>query len=190
MSADLLLEVEKQKLDYQLRVTEPPFSYINKRHLAESFAIALAIEVPHRVLIKWHELVRDHDELDYVELLNFWIPGRWFKVSREAGLRIEGRLRREAGEVVRKYTGRKTGGGKRTQANIKSYTLCIRERELVVPKEIEENLSCAEEEIKKWKLKYQDLEKEKESLAKEMIEILKRRENELEGRGNSVESQN
>ena len=51
--------------------------------------------------MKWHELVGMKDErgneLNYIDLLNFWIPGRWFKLSKENGSRIQGRLRREAG---------------------------------------------------------------------------------------------
>lgn len=87
-------------------------------------------------------------------------------MSREAGFQIEKRLRREAGEVAQKYTGKNVGGRKHKEAKTKSYTFCIQERELVVPQEIEENLSRAEKEIKEWKLKYEDLEKEKECLAK------------------------
>ena len=139
--SDSLLEVTKTKLEYKLRVTKPPLSYVNQKHIAESFAI------PYPVLIKWHELVGDLG-LDYVYLLNYWIPGQWFKVSREADVRIEGRLSREAGEVVRKYTGKKVGGRKRKEAQSKSYTLCIRERELVIPNEIEEKLCLADEEIR------------------------------------------
>lgn len=42
--SDLLLEADKQKLNYQLRVTEPLLSYINQRYINESFAVAVAIE--------------------------------------------------------------------------------------------------------------------------------------------------
>lgn len=49
----------------------------------------------------------------------------------------------------------------------------------MVPNEIEDKLSAAEQELKEWKLRYKDLEKEKESLAREMMEALRRKENEM-----------
>lgn len=77
--SDLLVEITKRKFEYKLKVTEPLLSYINQKHIAESFAIAVAIAIPYPVLIKWHELVLD-SELDYVYHLNYWIPGQWFKI--------------------------------------------------------------------------------------------------------------
>lgn len=180
--SDVLLDFEKKSLEFQLKVTESPLSYIKQQCVQES-RIALAIYIPYPILMKWHELVGIKDErgneLNYIDLLNFWIPGRWFKVSKENGSRIHGRLRREAGAVVNKYTGKKVSGSKREEANRKGLTLNIYETELVVPHEIEENLSAAEQEIKEWKLRYKDLEKEKESLARGMMEAIRRKENEM-----------
>ena len=86
----------------------------------------------------------------------------------------------EAGTVVHKYTGRTVSGRKREEASRKGLTLSIYESELVVPDEIEENLTAAEQDIKEWKLRYKNL-KEKESLAREMMEAFRRNENEMGG---------
>ena len=71
-------------------------------------------------------------QLNYIDLLNAWIPGQWFKVSKENGSRIQGTLRREVGAVVNKYTEKKVSGSKKEKANRKGITLSIYESELVV----------------------------------------------------------
>ena len=182
--SDCLLEYEKQNLDFKLSITVPPLSYIHQQHIAEKFTIALATDIPYPVLKLWHGLAGScKDErgnlVDYIDLLNKWIPGQWFKVSRETGFRIQGRLRREAGSVVSKYTGKKVGGRKRQELDRKNFTLSILERELVAIHDIEEDLHDAKEELKDWKMKCQDLEREKECLAKEMKEALERKEIEM-----------
>ena len=95
----LLLNFEKEALGCKLKVTEFPLSYINQHRRLES-EIALSIYMPYPILMKCHELVGMKDErgneFNYIDLLNFWIPGRWFKLSKENGSRIQGRLRREA----------------------------------------------------------------------------------------------
>lgn len=82
--SDVLLDFEKKSLEFQLKVTESPLSYIKQQCVQES-RIALAIYIPYPILMKWHELVGIKDErgneLNYIDLLNFWIPGRWFKMS-------------------------------------------------------------------------------------------------------------
>lgn len=180
--SDSFLEFEKKAIDFKLKVAEPPLSYIMQSDVDE-FAIALTRYIAYPILMKWHELVGMKDDqgntINYIELPNFWIPGQWLKVSKETGLRIHERLRREAGLVVNKYTGKKASGSKRKEAQVKKLTLHIYEKELVVPQETEKNLSAAKQEIEEWKLKYQDLEREKEKLASEMKETLKNRENEM-----------
>ena len=98
--SDVLLNFEKEGLGCKLKVTESPLSYIIQQRSLES-EIALSIYIPYPVLMKWHELVGIKDqrrnELNYIDPLNCWIPGRWFKLSKENGSRIQGRLRREAG---------------------------------------------------------------------------------------------
>ena len=96
--------------------------------------------------MKWHQLVgvKDHkrNELDSIDHLHFWILSWWFKVSKENRSRIHGRFGREAGVVVNRYSG-KVNVSKR-EAKKKGLTLNIYERELMVPHEIEDNLSAVE----------------------------------------------
>lgn len=143
----VLLDFEKKALDFKFQVTDSPLSYIHQQHSRQS-EIALSIYIPYPILKKWHELVGIKDErgneLNYIDLLNFWIPGRWFKISRDNGSRIQGRLRCEAGAVVNKYTGKKVGGRKREEEKRKGLILSVYESELVVPDEIEDKLSAAE----------------------------------------------
>lgn len=133
--SDFLLQSEKKALDFKLKVTESPLSYIKQQHSIE-FEIALSIYIPYPILMKWHELIGIKDkrgnELNYIDLLNAWIPGQWFKVSKENGSRIQGTLRREVGAVVNKYTEKKVSGSKKEKANRKGITLSIYESELVV----------------------------------------------------------
>ena len=180
--SDYLLQSEQKRLDNKLKVPDSSFSYINQSHVNDS-DIAVAVDIPYPVLMKWHGLVGTKDDegntLDYITLLNAWIPGHWFKIDKAHGSRITGRLRREAGAIVKKYKGKKVSGSKREEANEKSLTLHIRESELIKPEEVERTLSMAEEEIKAWKEKCKDLEREKEDMCNEMKKILQERENEM-----------
>ena len=63
-------------------------------------------------------------------------------MSKENRSRIHGRFGREAGVVVKRYSG-KVNGSKR-EAKKKGLTLNIYERALMVPHEIEDNLSAVE----------------------------------------------
>jgi hypothetical protein len=181
--SDILLDFEKNSLEFQLKVTESPLCYVRQQCVAAS-QIALAIYIPYPILLKWHTLVGMKDDkgkkLDYIDLLNFWIPGQWFKVCRKNGLRIHERLRREVSALVKKYTGKKVSGSKRKEAETKGLNLSIFKSELVLPHEIEKNLSAAEQEVAEWKSKYKNLESEKENLAREMIEALRTKVNEME----------
>ena len=82
--------------------------------------------------------------MNYIELLDFWIPGRWCKIIKDNGSRIQGRLRHEAGAVLNKYTGKKVGGRMREEEKKKGLTLSIYESKLVVLNEIKDKLSAAE----------------------------------------------
>ena len=44
---------------------------------------------------------------------------------------------------------------------------------------MEENLSAAEQEVKGWKLRYKGLERKKEKFTREIIDALRRKENEM-----------
>ena len=59
--SDVLLDFEKKSLEFQLKVTESPLSYIKQQCVQES-RIALAIYIPYPILMKWHELVGIKDE--------------------------------------------------------------------------------------------------------------------------------
>ena len=90
----VLLDFKKKALDFKLQVTDSPLSYIHQQHSRQA-EIALSIYIPYPILKKWHELVGIKDErgneLNYIDLLNFWIPGQWFKISKDNGSRIQGR---------------------------------------------------------------------------------------------------
>ncbi|KXJ26085.1 hypothetical protein AC249_AIPGENE6484 [Exaiptasia diaphana] len=171
--SDYLLQSEQKRLDNKLKVPDSSFSYINQSHVNDS-DIAVAVDIPYPVLMKWHGLVGTKDDegntLDYITLLNAWIPGHWFKIDKAHGSRITGRLRREAGAIVKKYKGKKVSGSKREEANAKSLTLHI--RELIKPEEVERTLSMAEEEIKAWKEKCKDLEREKEDILETILYLI------------------
>ena len=108
--SDYLLQSEKKSLDSKLKVTNSSLNYINQPQVDDS-DIALAVDISYPVLMKWHGLVGTKDDegntLDYITLLNSWIPGHCFKINKIHGSRILGRLRREAGVVVNKHTGKK-----------------------------------------------------------------------------------
>jgi hypothetical protein len=189
--SDILLDFERNSLEFQLKVTESPLCYVRQQCVAAS-QITLAIYIPYPILLKWYTIVGMKDDkgkkkLDYIDLLNFWIPGQWFKVCRKNGLRIHERLRCEVGALLKKYTGKKVSGSKRKEAETKGLNLSIFKSELVLPHEIEKNLSAAEQEVAEWKLKYKNLESEKENLAREMIEALRRKENEMEEADKAVD---
>lgn len=181
--SDCFLKSELESIDIKLKVTDCSLPFINQSNVDDN-DIALAVDIPYPVLIKWHGLAGRQDDqgkiIDYIDLLNFWIPGHWFKIDKVNGSRIQGRLRREVGVIVNKYTGRKAGGSKRQEAKSKVLTLHIRESELVKPKELEEALIFSDAEIKEWKLKCEHLEKERDEIANEMKRKLNERENEIE----------
>ena len=100
--SDVLLDLKKEStsVDFKLKVSESPFPYINQQRSLES-EIAPSLYILYPILLKRHELVGIKDnrrnELDYSDLLNIWIPGQWFKLSKENGSTIQGRLGHEAG---------------------------------------------------------------------------------------------
>ncbi len=168
-------DYEKKKLAFRLNVTEPPFEYLSKG-CVDKFSIALAIEIPFPLLFLWYNVVglKDHrgDTIDYIDLLNGCIPNKWFQISRASGYRIEGSLRREAGNVASKLR-KATGSYKKQQLNSKIFSLSIFGSEMVNVgdvKEMEYELHDArnkEKEAKdileEWRTKYADLEKDKKA---------------------------
>ena len=140
-----------------------------------AFHIALALKIPYQLLKIWHENVQDG--CDYIDFLNATVPGGWFKVSRETGFRIQGRLEREAGAVASKY--RQTKGRKREQLNSKFLTLTILKTELVSVEEVERELHLTINDLSEWKKKYNDLKAEKQGLINEMRDVLRNKEEEI-----------
>ena len=99
-----LSELEAKKIEYKLNIINPPLSYINQQNV-DRFAICK--NVLKFLIPSWHGMAGQKDSkgdsLDYLDLLNSWIPNGWFQVSRTTGFRIQERLRRKVGCVVNKY---------------------------------------------------------------------------------------
>jgi len=111
---------------------------------------------------------------DYLDLLNSWIPNRWFQISRETGFWIQGRLRREASSGASKCK-RATGSRRKQELNNCVFTLSISNRELVSVGKIEDDLQQANLAVEEWRKKCGDLQQEKESLLKKMTEVKKKK---------------
>jgi archaellum component FlaC len=119
------------------------------------------------------------DSIDYLDLLNSWIPNGWFQVSRATGFRIQERLRREVGSVITKYKNAK-GSKKKRELDDKVYSLTILVNELMSIKDIVDKAEHASQLVEEWRRKYSQLEEEKDSLAQEMVPALSRKDQELE----------
>ena len=111
--------------------------------------------------------------LDYLDLLNEWIPRRWFQISRATGFRIQGRLRREVCSVVNSYK-KACGSIKKKELDVKTLTVSFLVHELVSIKDIEDNVTQANDLLEEWRRKYSELEKEKDNLAQEMAQVLEK----------------
>ena len=181
----LLTKIEEKKLAYKVGVTNPPLAYIQKNSV-DRFAIALAIDIPCPLLHFWYGIIGSKDEdgntFDYLDLLNRWIPNKWFQVSRASGYRIEGRLRREASTFVAKIS-KAPGSRRKNELNCKTFTLSILVNELVNVGEIERDLNDYQAEVTnvvgEWRQKYSNLENEKNSLLEEILKDLEKKESEI-----------
>ena len=179
--SSFLSEIERLKIDHKLSVVNPPLSYIRQQNV-DRFAIALALEIPYPLLQRWYSMVNENEyqgySIDYLDLLNSWIPSKWFQISRETGFRIQGRLRREASSVISKYK-KATGSRKKEELNTSVLKLSILVSELVSVGKMEDDLHQANSALVEWREKCADLEKEKESLLKEMAAATERKETEI-----------
>ena len=95
--SDVLSQYMQGSYELEITATEPPLSYL-KQQGRSRFQIALAVKIPYPLLKIWHENVQEG--CDYIDFLNATVPGAWFRVSRETGFRIQGRLEREAGAKI------------------------------------------------------------------------------------------
>ena len=113
--------------------------------------------------------------------MNSWIPSKiyWYLISRETGFRIQGRLRREANSVISKYK-RATGSKKKEELNSSARKLSILVSGLVSVGKMEDDLHQANSALVEWRETCADLEKEKESLLKEMASATERKETDAE----------
>ena len=127
----------------------------------------------------WYSIVNKNDDqgnsCDYLDLLNSWIPNKWFQISWKTGFRIQGRLRRKASSVVSKYR-KATGSSKKKN----SITTTILVSELVSVGKIEDDLHQANLAIAEWHKKCGDLQKEKEDLLKEIAEVTESKDAEID----------
>jgi len=172
--SDVLSQYMQGTYEWDISVTDPPLSYIKQQGISR-FQIALAVNIPYPLLKIWNENVQEG--CDYIDFLNATVTRSWFKVSRETGYRIQGRLEREAGVVASKY--RQTKGRKRQQLNSKCLTLSILHSELVSIEEMERDLIITRDELSDWKKKFDDLEAEKQKLINEMRDVQRNKEEEI-----------
>ena len=172
--SDVISQHMQRSYEREISVTEPPLSYIKQQGISR-FQIALAVNIPFPLLKIWHENIQEG--CDYIDFLNATVSRSWFRVSRETGYRIQGRLEREAGVVASKY--RETKGRKREQLNSKCLTLSILHSELVSIEEVERDLHITRDELSDWKKKFIDLEAEKQKLINEMRDVQRNKEEEI-----------
>lgn len=141
------------------------------------------MKIPYLLLQLWHSIVNKNDDrgnfCDYLDLLNSWIPNKWFQISWETGFRIQGRLRREASSVIYKYR-KATGSRKKQELNNNVFTMTILVSELVSVGKIEDDLHQGNLAIAEWCKKCGDLQKEKEDLLKEIAEATERKDAEID----------
>lgn len=175
--SSFLSEIEKLKIYHKLNAVNPPLSYIRQQNI-DRFAMALALEIPYPLLQLWYSIVNKNDDqgnsVDYLDLLNGWIPNKWFQISRETGFRIQGRLRREASSVIAKY--KKATSSRKKQELNNMFTLSILVSELVSVGKTEDDFHQANSALPEWRKECGDLQKEKYSLLKEMAAALERKE--------------
>ena len=178
----LLQDLDKYKFEYNLNVINPPLSYVNQENV-DRFSIALCLEIPYPLLRYWGKIADKKDtqgkSLDYLDLLNSWIPGKWFQISRATGFRIQGRLRREVGSITNRYK-KINNMKKKRELDDKKLSLSILTSELVNIKCMEGQLEQVSQVMMEWQQKYVELDKEKESLAQEMVQALENKEQLLE----------
>ena len=183
--SNCLSELDKIKFAYHLKITDPPLSYANKENL-DRFSIALSIEIPCPLLHFWYGIAGRQDEegntMDFLDLLNEWIPSKCFQISRASGFRIEGRIRRQASLSVSKFM-KAPGSRKKNELNSKTYTLSVLVNELVNVGELQAKLKQEEEQandvVEEWRQKYENLESEKDRMLDEICVELERRNNEI-----------
>ena len=113
-----------------------------------------------------------------IDLLNSWIPSKWFHISRETGFLIQGRFWCKASSVISKYK-KATGSRKKEELITSMLKLSILVSELVSVGKMEDDLHQANSALVEWCEKCADLEKEKESLLKEIAAATERKETEI-----------
>ena len=116
--------------------------------------------------------------LDYLDLLNSWIPRRWFQISRATGFRIQGRLGRKVCSVTNRYE-KASGSIKKKELDGKTLSLSILVHELVSIEDIKDNIAQAKDLVEEWRRRYSELKKNKDNLAQEMAQVLERKQKQV-----------
>ena len=106
------------------------------------------------------------ENVNYVDLFNLTVPDKWFALKPD-NQRIEELLRKECSAVS--VVCRKTKGRKRKMLDDKVYRLSILRGDIETTDSLKTEVGIINEEFEEFKEKYNDLEKEKNTLYEEMI---------------------
>ena len=130
-----------------------------------------------KVLRRWCQLKKETPGLKYVDMVNGNIPGNTFKMD-PASKRVEKRLTHHYSQASSSKANLNRNGShsKRLEEEEKVIKVSILKSDVISVEKWEASLNMmerrlkeAKEEIAQWREKYQNLEKEKEELYKEML---------------------
>ena len=98
--SDVISRYMQRSYEWKIFVPDPTLSCIKQ-----------AVNISYLLLKIWHKNVQDG--CDYIDFLNATVSNSWFRVTRETGYPIQGKLEREVRIVASKYG--QTKGRKREQ---------------------------------------------------------------------------
>jgi hypothetical protein len=166
--SEVLEEYIKRKVDYKLKVcSEAPLTYVRQQvDLANE--ILLCVEIPWPLLNIWKSILEGASGKDanYIDLLNLTVADKWFVLKRD-NQRVEELLRNKCNSVS--YICRKTKGRKRQALNDNVYKLSVKRGEIETIDQLKSEVEMVNKEFDDFKVKYNDLEKQKNALYEEMI---------------------
>lgn len=163
--SDVLALYQKNILGQQLKVVDPPLSYLNQER-ASCYEHIFAIEIPYPVLKAAYETLgevslKDCKDYNYVDLINKTIPCAWFSLKSKND-RLHERFKDEGKRVKRLFSTVK-GRKRKTLFNLKC-KVSIRRGEVESVTELKEENITLLRNIEEWRQKYDNLEQEKQEL--------------------------
>ena len=162
MSVFDFLKLDKFKHDIRVD-TQHCNRYMAKEDTPEK-KVVFTVHLPYKCLRTWHEArqqaLAQNIACTYVEILNAILSEETGLKLREDNERIEGRLRRECGQIVRKSSEKR--GSSHRKLFEKELKLAVQLDDLASMAELEKKLAAEQ-------LKNKDLEKRCEDLVKELF---------------------